>query len=263
MAQASTGRNINAHADPAVVRRRAGLVLAGFVGLSALLHFSGGQTIAILAPHWQGPPIPDQALSIISFSRIVQEHVQVPPTPTPTPTPIIAKRAQMNVAAMRNLEMGSTQLTVERIRNLARRHSDLIVYGPEKPEPAVTDAPVVMAVPPAPPRNVATSARAETGGSNDRLAGSIVWGDDNPPHVIEQAALTGASASHPVRIKVEIGPDGNVLSVAVEQPSGDGALDSAALDAARKSTYAPATLNGLPVHGTLILEFPPRIAGST
>jgi protein TonB len=63
-------------------------------------------------------------------------------------------------------------------------------------------------------------------------------------------------------LEVEVGPNGNVESVRIVQSSGDPAMDEAAMEAARKSSYAPATLNGLPVHGECIIDFPVDEAGA-
>ncbi|HXN08267.1 MAG TPA: energy transducer TonB, partial [Candidatus Acidoferrales bacterium] len=94
------------------------------------------------------------------------------------------------------------------------------------------------------------------GGRSEELTASV-WGDDNPPRVLHAAQLSLASPPpKPVRIAVEIGPDGNVISARVVQSSGDQNLDDLALDAARKTVFAPATLNGLPVHGSIVLEYP-------
>ena len=102
-----------------------------------------------------------------------------------------------------------------------------------------------------------TSARADTGGLQNELAGASVWGDDNPPRVLKLMPLTLSALSNPlrVRVEVEVDPDGNALGARVLQSSGDAAVDQAALDAARKSIYVPATFNGLPVHGYCIVEF--------
>ena len=85
-----------------------------------------------------------------------------------------------------------------------------------------------------------------------------MWGDDNPVRVLKLADLSLASPPpQPIKIEVDVGPDGNILNVRLLQSSGDANLDAMALDAARKTVFAPATLNGLPVHGTIVLEYPP------
>ncbi|HXM18864.1 MAG TPA: energy transducer TonB [Candidatus Tumulicola sp.] len=53
-----------------------------------------------------------------------------------------------------------------------------------------------------------------------------------------------------VIVLVTLGPDGRVLDARVEQPAGCGALDQAALEAARKSTYTAPMVNGKPATQT-------------
>jgi len=118
-------------------------------------------------------------------------------------------------------------------------------------------------VEPTPSPGVAAS-KVDTGGPNEETAASV-WGDDNPPRVIQLAQLTAtAQPLKTVRIAVEVGPDGNVISMRILQSSGDPDVDAAALEAARKTVFAPATANGIPVHGSIVLEFPaPATTGST
>ena len=95
----------------------------------------------------------------------------------------------------------------------------------------------------------------DTGGRSDESMASV-WGDDNPPKVLQAAPIAFATPPvRPVRIAVEVGPDGNIISARVLQSSGDAGVDGLALDAARKTVFAPATLNGIPVHGSIVLEY--------
>ena len=119
------------------------------------------------------------------------------------------------------------------------------------PRVAATEVPSV-------PSHSATSATADTGGTADELASAVVWGDDNPVRVVRQAALPSGlpATARPARVEVEIGPDGDVINISLVQSSGDSTFDAAALEAAKQSVYAPATLNGLPVHGTCTIDYP-------
>lgn len=235
-----------------------------FVVVSAALHFTVGSAVATYFPTWRGATPPDQAISIISISRNVREERQQP-TPTPTAPPKIVTRVSSRLAPLRYRELTSfekAQLAL--IRAPARRKSDLYITGPKRTKPGTQDAPgATNAVEPTPTAGSA-GAKVDTGGNNDEVVASV-WGDDNPPRVLQAASLSiSTPPAKPVRIEVDVGPDGNIINVRLVQSSGDPDLDQQALDAVRKTVFAPATANGIPVHGSIVLEFPPpSSAGST
>jgi TonB family protein len=70
------------------------------------------------------------------------------------------------------------------------------------------------------------------------------------------------SQEHVVRLKVFVSEQGQPLKVSIlESVSGGYGFDEAAIDAANKSTYAPATRDGKPVRGwtaELNYKFPKR-----
>ena len=241
------------------------LALAGFIAfiaVSAVLHFTVGSTVATFFPTWRYATPPDQAISIISLSRNVREQPE-PPTPVPTAPPRIVQRTSTRIVPLKFRELTRLDAAlIASIRPPARRKSNLIVVGPKRPKPGTEEGPAASnAVEPTPSPGIA-GAKLDTGGRSEELVASV-WGDDNPPRVLRAAELSIASPPpKPVRVAVEVGPDGNVISVRIIQSSGDPNLDDLALDAARKTVFAPATLNGLPVHGSIVLEFP-ATSGST
>lgn len=245
------------------VRRLALFGIFAFLVASAAVHFTFGSAIATYFPSWRYAPPPEQAISIISLSRDVREQ----PTPKPTPPPALPKialRTAMHLAPLKYREMtGNASVALHSIRPPARRKSNIFLVGPRLPKPGTREAPAVSnAVVPTPSPGV-VGARVDTGGNNDELNGATVWGDNNPVRVLHLAALALTTTPiKPVRIEVEVGPDGNVLDAHVLQSSGDPNLDAMALDAARKTVFAPATANGLPVHGSIILEYPPPTAST-
>jgi TonB family protein len=247
------------------VRRLALIGGLTFVVASAALHFTLGSAIATYFPAWRAAAPPDQAISIISISRNVREERHQPPTPPPTAPPKIATRVSSHLAPLRYREITSFEKAqLASIRAPARRKADLYVVGPKRTKPGTEDAPgATNAVEPTPSPGYA-GAKVDTGGTNDETVASV-WGDDNPPRVLQAATLTLSTAPpKPVRIAVDVGPDGNVISVRIIQSSGDPQLDQQALDAARKTVFAPATANGIPVHGSIVLEYPPAATtGST
>ncbi len=239
-----------------------------FVGGSALLHMTVGSAMVTLFPSWRYEPLPEQAVSIISVSQMLRE--QRPPTPTPPPPPPlkIVQKTGMHLAALKYREIGSnrTHLASVAVHVPSRRKSNLIITGPALPKPGLLHASTSTdAVPQTTPSPAASAAaRTDTGGTQSDLNGTTVWGDDNPPRIVHLEPLAVAAApSRPARVQIEIGPAGDVLGVKLLQSSGDASVDEQALEAARKSVFAPATVNGLPVHGTIVVEYPAATTRST
>jgi TonB family protein len=246
------------------VQRVAQYLMLAFIAGSAIFHFTAGSTIVTLFPSWRYQPMPEQAVSIISLSQMMRQQHIPPPTPPPPPPPKITKRTAQHLALLKYREIGSHDAVIGTIRPPARRKSNIVVAGPAQPKPGAKEAPVVTNEMPPTPAARPGGARTDTGGKQDELNGNIVWGDDNPPRVVRLAPIATSNApAQPVRILVEVGPDGNVLSVKLLQSSGDANLDELVMEGVRKATFAPATLNGLPVHGTMELEYPPSTTRST
>lgn len=246
----------------AKVRRLALVGMIAFVAISAALHFTIGSTVATYFPSWRYDTMPEQAISIISLSRNLREQSEVP-TPTPTAPPKIVTRTSSHLAPLKYREITRFESTaLGSIRAPARRKSNLFIVGPNRPKPGTDEAPAASnAVMPTPSPGPA-GAKQDTGGPHDDLNASV-WGDDNPPRVLHAAPLALATPPpKPVRIAVEVGPDGNVISARIIESSGDPNLDELALEAARKTVFAPATLNGLPVHGSIVLEYPATTGSS-
>jgi TonB family protein len=242
------------------IRRRVIVALVLFVIGSALLHVSAGSSVAEMSAHWRNAgPSGQDAVTVITFSRSVRD-IFIRPTPTPTPPPIIAKRTQLHLAQLKYREIGSAIPASGRRAVLAQRVAMISLQRPEKSKirPAETAPRVAATEVPSVPSHAATSASADTGGSSDELASAVVWGDDNPVRIVRQAALPSglAATARPARVEIEVGPDGNIISISLVQSSGDTTFDAAALAAAKQSVYAPATLNGLPVHGTCTIDYP-------
>lgn len=68
------------------------------------------------------------------------------------------------------------------------------------------------------------------------------------------AAAREAGVEGVVRVEVSVGVDGSVTSARVLAGLGHG-LDEAALEAARRASFDPATRCGKPVAGTAVLPF--------
>jgi TonB family protein len=242
-------------------RRQAAFVFVAFVALSAVLHFSLGPEITKMSPHWAVSELPDQVVAIVTLSHKEQREVIAQPTPTPTPPPSPMPRTKRDLALLKYKEMGSDVHLRPDVRPPARRRSTIVLERAAPLQPSKNkDADVVAAMPEPTPRasQAPGPARVDTGGRQEELSGSIEWGDDNPVRLIKSAPLgVDDRAPGTARVAVQVGPDGGVTDVQLVQSSGDATVDQAALASARASTYAPATLNGMPVHGTCIIDFPP------
>lgn len=242
-------------------RHAAGLIL--FVLLSTFVHFTIGPELANLTPHWAASDIPDQ-VSIITLSRRAElQKMPTPPPPTPPPQPL--PRTNRDLALLKYREMAQVADVHMSIRPPARRHSRIIIERPVKPVIDERQAHVVAAAPVPTPEATQTPGASRTANSgNQDLSGNVVWGDDNPVRIIKAAPLgIDDRAPGTATVEVEVGPDGQILSVRLVKSSGDPNVDSAALAAAHASTFAPATENGLPVHGTCELAFPPPASQTT
>jgi TonB family protein len=73
------------------------------------------------------------------------------------------------------------------------------------------------------------------------------------PEIPETARALG-QATGVVNVRVDLRESGSVLGVAVAKSAGNGALDAAALDAARHSTYAAAIEDCRPQAGSYLFR---------
>lgn len=245
-------------------RKRTAFGLVAFVLLSAAVHFTLGPEVANITPRWSTSIIPDQ-VSIVTLSR-KQEIQKMAPAPTPTPSPRPLPRTSRDLAALKYKEMAKiADVRMSVIHPPARRKSTIIIDRPAKPQNDSRVAKVVAAAAqPTPQASQPPGPDKTSTGSTADLTGNVVWGDDNPVRVIKQAPLgIDDHAPGTAAVTVDVGPDGQVIDVQLLKSSGDPNVDAAALAAARASTFAPATLNGLPVHGTCELDFPPPASQTT
>jgi TonB family protein len=250
--------------DAKVIRRRAFAVMVAFVLISAAFHFTVGPFMTVMSPHWSYPSVPEDALSIVTLSHRNDQETLPKPTPTPTPPPVPLLRTNHNLVLLKYRELGVALHMAVALRPPSRRKVRIVLdrlASPRPPDNAEANVALPVREPTPQPTATPGSARADTAGNSDQLSGSIVWGDDNPPRLIKQIKIDN-HASRAVRVQVEVDTNGRVISVEIAQSSGDPSVDQAALDAARNSTFAPATLNGLPVHGTCIMEFPASITST-
>lgn len=123
--------------------------------------------------------------------------------------------------------------------------------GLEEPdEEALADQPRLIEPPrptaPLPREDATPAARAPS-----QVASSPVPISQVPPRYPQRAMRRGEEGL--VRVKVEVGADGEPSSVSVETSSQSRELDRAALDAVRRWRFQPAKRDGIAVAGTLIV----------
>jgi TonB family protein len=82
-----------------------------------------------------------------------------------------------------------------------------------------------------------------------------------PIRRIEPAGLALANEDEPIRVKVTVAPSGEVASAELVSRKIQPAAARAAVEAARKWRFAPATIDQKPVSAQLILSFSVSAAG--
>ena len=231
-----------------------------FIIVSVGIHFTMGPGVTAISPMFRIPDTPDNTVAIVTLSRGKIERVP----PTPTPPPHITKRSIANLAPLKYLEFGAHGPR-HGIKPPARRTSMLSVHGREAAPAPGPDAPAATDQNPVAEAKRGDTAQTDSGSNKSLVGGAVQWGDDNPPRLVSMAALSAntSSNSRHVRLEVDVGPDGDVQAVRIISSSGDATLDASVVDAVRKSAFAPATLNGLPVHGTCVIDVPTTTAAAT
>jgi TonB family protein len=248
----------------AKLRRLAALTFLAFLCVSALLHFMAGPLVESVWVAYRDQ-VTDTRVSILTLTRLLHETPLLKPTPKPTPPPVLPQPSRMHVTPIRYREVAAFKPKPSKAPAALRR-AQIVLLRPQVVEPTAAPPAPVSAPNFKPARAKLSKSLVPIDSGQDQLAvsGSVQWGDDNPARVVKMPpVLASSGGGRHARVEVEVAPDGSVMSVKLVQSSGDGALDDAALDAARKSSYAPATLNGMPVHGGCIFEYPPADASST
>lgn len=186
---------------------------------------------------------PPQQPSPATIFRLVQTRPTLPPTPAPQPR----KRASKNVRSAHSQRPPIHSVHIAP----PNRHDGGVAIAiasaaPGTPEPpdsgtgttgpqnGVTDSPPT----PAPTPKPACSA--------PELPARAVTVES--PALPENASADGVTA----KIRVDLDASGNVRAVSVYESAGSFALDRAALDAARASTYSPEEINCKNVSGSYL-----------
>jgi protein TonB len=201
-------------------------------------------------PQARAEPMPSPDVIVLRHADVIPPTPPPTPHPTPIPTPLphvvptvaapIAAHPQRHVA----LHIPRAVAIASSAPDEPRAQSGL---GNGPPGPATSGGPgepgsLVPAGPPealptAPP---ATSEPLQTpppACAKPDVAAHVITTVE--PEIPEAARALG-QVTGVVNVRVDLSESGSVLGVAVARSAGNGALDAAALDAARHSTYAAA-----------------------
>jgi protein TonB len=196
--------------------------------LSAALHFVLG---GIIRQPWVHEP-EQQRAHLVTLERMPTPA----PTPKPTPRPTLrpAARPLRAPAPRPHKAQPFKAVVVAPVRVVPPARQGPVTGTQPVLEPPQTDAPQIEASPtPIDARDIIVTAR---------------FIKQVQPEYPQEAIDAGAQGT--VVILVTIGPDGSATDIRVSQSSGSAALDRAALQAAKQSTFAPPEVDGQPATQT-------------
>lgn len=193
-----------------------------------------------------------EKVETVSVTKKPTKVVTPKPTPTPPPQPTPTPRTQTpppntpppKVVRLKvdvpkttaNAKGGTTETQY----NVTKGSQEGVPQGQDK---GATAAP---AAPPPPPSPAPTPARPACANPNvDAVATDKVTPE--MPEIARQMGATGTA-----QIKVSLDENGKVTGISIYKSTGNRALDSAALDAAKQSKYAPEIKNCAKVAGTYL-----------
>jgi protein TonB len=222
-------KDTSVHRPPTARQRRSiAIVTAAFILLSAGLHFVLG---GIIRQPWAHQPV-QQPARLVTLERMPTP----PPTPKPTPRPTLrpAARPVRAPAARLHKTQPFKAIVIAPVRVRPPKIQGLAAGTQPPLAPQQPDAPQIEASPtPMDARDIIVTAR---------------FIKQVQPEYPQEAIDAGAQGT--VVILVTIGPDGSASDIRVSQSSGSAALDRAALEAAKESTFAPPEVDGQPATQT-------------
>lgn len=207
--------------------------------LSLLAHAS----LAPLAQHLKVvEAAKDQAPEII---RLVRHRKPPPPAPKPTPKPRTMKQPPPRAtapAAARPVHLPPTSKSGPRDRGATHRPIAYIGTNPSSDDPGPGDG-------------VATSSPEPTPTPKPVCAAPLVDASTIEKYTPEMpAAARDAGLSGTTQVKVDLSASGTVLDASVAVSSGSTMLDVAAIQAAKRTTYAPKIVDCQRVPGSYLFR---------
>jgi protein TonB len=219
--------------------------------LSILIHLIFGG----LFSNYKAPVYEKQEVTKVSMTKRIRVATPPPtprPTPTPKPTPpptppppriTPPPKRQKPPPPLPKLKVEipkTTSKSVPRVKSVEPQYN--VKAGSQqgvpqgnvasaKPAPVTTPGPTE-----APPRPACAVPNAD--------ARTINAATVETPEIAKEQGATGIA-----EIRVDLSATGKVLGVSVYKSTGNAALDQAALEAARSSTFSPDVVNCVPVAG--------------
>jgi periplasmic protein TonB len=212
-------------------RKTIALFSVAFIGVSALTHWVLGSAGAGMIGAWPtAAPVPQQTIII---------SIDPTPTPKPTPTPVATPTPPPQRQQTQHQQQQPRRVVTIPVVP-PRRQDDTGTPAPATP----TDASPGPSIGGTPAPATATPGNPADGGT---YKDATFLNKVSPvyPDFCKESGIQGV-----VIVLVTLGPDGRVLDARVEQPASCGALDQAALEAARKSTYTAPMVDGKPATQT-------------
>jgi protein TonB len=233
------------------------------VGLSLGLHLALLPFVRM--PQARAEPVPGEILHVRHNQFIIPPTPPPTPRPTPIPTPrppVVPTVAPPVVARPQTLPQRRVALRVPRAVAVASGSPDepraQTGLGNGPPGPATSGGPEEAGAP-GPPEAIPTVAPPTSellptpppACAKPDVAAHVIGAVE--PEIPETARALG-QATGVVNVRVDLSESGSVLGVAVAKSAGNGALDAAALDAARRSTYAAAIEDCRPQPGSYLFR---------
>lgn len=221
--------------------RRVRSFLLPAIAISILIHLIGGPLIPFKQSQAE-----DQQVEKVSEIKKTRVKVPTPPPPTPTPNPT---QPPKSTPPPKQQQQQPKPLKVNLVKTTNSSKSGPTVTSPNQPK---TGSP--NGVPGGPgtaaPGPIATAAAPTTAPApkcavpyRDAVATNKV-----PPDYPEMAREQNLGVVT-VLVKVTVGATGALTAATVQQSSGNSSIDSAAVAAARASSYSAKIVNCLPVAG--------------
>lgn len=260
-------------APPVSLRRKALYMAPIAAGLAAGILWQPRALRQPAATHAVSPPIaPAESARTVFAPPPEPEAAPVPEAEVaesaPMPAPVRATPVQSRsrtVTPHKKLQIETARARPAAPEPRLDFRAPEVAFAPRLEQNPFTPAPVT-------PRVAATVEAVQVSGVR-RAVGSIpglgflkrkkhdeAFVPPRPLHQIQPAGLALMAEDEPVRVKVTVAPSGEVASAELVSRRIQPSVARAAMDAARKWRFAPATLDDKPVSSQLILSF--SVAGS-